>query len=174
MSEKVHKRRRREARERAKVLEEQAIANRPSLLERLPSVPSLGAVDKVGTKLFGEDWTRVRNRYFIPATAAATVLILASPALSPHTSYREVGRDIAFAFQKDIEPDYNALWEEAEQNLYGREARTEAEQIENYNAVSSRRFSNQQPHEFREATITNYEPNLRQRIRDSVHYITNR
>ncbi|MBT4397194.1 hypothetical protein HOD38_02920 [archaeon] len=170
MSEKVHKRMRREAR----ALEEQAQADRPSLLERLPSVPSLGVIDAIGPKVFAEHWTKVRNRYFIPGTIAATVLILASPALLPTTSYREIGRELASSFQSD-EPDYNALFDQAEQNLYGRPAKTQEEIVETYNAVSSGKFSNQEPmYEIREATITNQKPNLRDKIREQVHYITDR
>lgn len=187
MSEKVHKRLRREARERARVREEQAQANRPSLLERLPS-PSLGAVDKVGSIIIGEDWMKLRNRYFIPGVFAATVLVLASPALLPTTSYREVGRDIASLFQSN-EPDYDALWERAEQDLYGRSTRTEAEEIEVLKYVQSGRIFLSPQHEIRELTgdpseygelvigeetITNHKPNLRQKIREQAHYITNR
>jgi hypothetical protein len=70
----------------------------------------------------------------------------------------------------DPTQNYAALFDQTAQILYGRPAQTEAEMVETYNQV---RFNILPQDGIREETITNYEPDLSDRIRNTTHQITN-
>jgi len=104
--------------------------------------------------------------------AAAITLVAITPAISPGTSYREIGRDLASIFQSN-EPNYDALWERGEQDLFGRPAQTNEEMNEVLRYVQSGKVNlrSENQYELREETITNYKSNLKERI-DKKLYIT--
>ena len=94
-----------------------------------------------------------RYKTILGAGLAATITLLAAtPILSPGTSYREIKQDISSLFQSN-EPDYDALWDKGAQDLFGRPAKTDAEEIELLKYVQSGKVHLPKPqHEIRNLT----------------------